>query len=173
MSSGEPRPGLSEQALLARQVTAALAAAGHTAATAESLTAGRLAAALADAPGAGGVFLGGVVAYAAELKTGLLRVDAALVADQGTVHPEVAAQMAEGVRARTGATYGLATTGAAGPAPHDGRPVGTVHVAVSGPDGTRTASPEPPTDRPADIRATAVEAALRLLHDALRPEGGG
>ncbi|MFC8720239.1 CinA family protein [Kitasatospora sp. NPDC057198] len=171
MSGDGPRPGLDERAVLARQVTAALAAAGHTVATAESLTAGRLAAVLADAPGAGGVFLGGVVAYAAELKTGLLRVDAALVAEQGTVHPEVAAQMAEGVRARTRATYGLATTGAAGPAPHDGRPVGTVHVAVSGPGGTRTASPEPPTDRPADIRGTAVEAALRLLRDQLRPDG--
>lgn len=171
MSTGAPRPGLPDSAVLARQVTAALAAAGHTVATAESLTAGRLAAVLADAPGAGGVFLGGVVAYATEVKADLLCVDRALLADQGTVHPEVAAQMAEGVRARTRATYGLATTGAAGPAPHDGRPVGTVHVAVSGPDGTRTARPEPPTDRPDDIRAAAVDAALRLLRDRLRPDG--
>ncbi|RKE17340.1 CinA family protein [Streptomyces sp. TLI_171] len=166
--AGEDR-GLAPVQALARRVTAALQAAGHSVATAESLTAGRLAAALADAPGAGEVFLGGVVAYTAAVKSELLHVDEDLLADQGAVHPEVAAQMAEGVRALTHATYGLATTGAAGPAPHDGRPVGTVHIAAAGPLATRTAQPRPPTTSPEDIRAATVEAALRLLQDLLRP----
>nr|WP_208615398.1 CinA family protein [Streptomyces rubellomurinus] len=150
-------------------MTAALAASGHTVAVAESLTAGRLAAALADAPGAGETFLGGVVAYATDVKARVLHVDAALLARAGAVDPQVAAQMARGARAVTGATYGLATTGVAGPAPQDGQPVGTVYVAVAHPHGCRTTEPTAPSTRPDDIRDAAVTAALQLLHDQLRP----
>ncbi len=61
---------------------------------------------------------------------------AALVDAVGTVDPAVAAAMAEGVRTRLGATWGLATTGVAGPGPAEGKAAGTVHVAVAGPSGT-------------------------------------
>ncbi|MFD0275564.1 CinA family protein [Kitasatospora sp. NPDC127111] len=165
------RAGLDRAGVLVRQITTALAAAGHTVAAAESLTGGRLATALADAPGAGETFLGGVVAYATGLKTTLLHVDASLLADAGAVHPEVAVQMAEGIRTITGATYGLATTGVAGPAPQDGRPVGTVYVAVATPHTTSTTQPAPPSNRREDIQGEAVLAALGLLHDLLRPGG--
>ncbi|WP_369185566.1 CinA family protein [Streptomyces sp. Y1] len=143
------------RSVLVRQITAALAASGHTVAVAESLTAGRLAAALADAPGAGETFLGGVVAYATDVKARVLHVDAALLARAGAVDPQVAAQMARGARAVTGATYGLATTGVAGPAPQDGQPVGTVYVAVAHPHGCRTAAARPNRQPPPPGRTTS------------------
>ncbi len=120
-------------------LVAALTEAGQTLACAESLTAGLVAATVADTAGASAVLLGGVVAYAAEVKTLLLDVPADLVARVGTVDPAVAVAMAEGVRRRLGATWGLATTGVAGPGPSEGKPAGTVHVAVAGPVGNSDA----------------------------------
>lgn len=105
---------------------------GLTVATAESLTAGLLAATLAEVPGASATLQGGVIAYQNHVKQTLLGVDAGLLARQGAVHAEVARQMAEGVREATGADVGLATTGVAGPEPHQGQPVGTVYVGLVG-----------------------------------------
>ncbi|GAA4883335.1 CinA family protein [Kitasatospora terrestris] len=164
-----PPHGPERAEVLTRQIAAALAAAGHTVAVAESLTAGRLAAAMADAPGAGETFLGGVVAYATEVKEAVLGVDAELLAATGAVHPDVAVQMAQGVRDVLGATYGLATTGVAGPAGQDGRAPGTVYVAVAGPRGSRAAAPALRGAEPDAVRTGALLAALQLLHDALRP----
>ena len=79
---------------------------GETLATAESLTGGAVAAALVDVPGVSAVFRGGIVAYATELKGLLLGVDEALLAREGAVHPEVARQMADGVRVRLATTLG-------------------------------------------------------------------
>ncbi|MEU6442949.1 CinA family protein [Streptomyces sp. NPDC047046] len=107
--------------------------AGWSVAVAESLTGGLVAAELTAAPGASAAFRGSVTAYETELKHRLLGVDSALLAREGAVHPEVAAQMASGVRDALGADWGAATTGVAGPEPQDGRPVGTVYVAVAGP----------------------------------------
>ncbi|MEV6206200.1 nicotinamide-nucleotide amidohydrolase family protein [Kitasatospora sp. NPDC051914] len=160
---------LDRTAVLARQITAALGAAGHTVAAAESLTAGALCQALAEAPGASTAFRGGVVAYATELKEGLLGVDAALLRERGPVDARVAAQMAEGVRQLTGAQYGLATTGVAGPAQQDGHEVGTVYVALASPGGASTAEPQHGAADREGIRRAAVLAALELLHGALRP----
>ncbi|MDB1088859.1 CinA family protein [Streptomyces sp. ACA25] len=131
--------GESPEFALAAQVLARLKERGQTVAVAESLTGGLVAAALTGAPGASGTFLGSVTAYATELKHQLLGVDAALLEERGAVDPEVARQLAAGVRERLGADWGLATTGVAGPARQDGRPVGTVFVAVCGP-GDREAS---------------------------------
>ncbi len=100
-------------------------------ATAESLTGGLIAAALTEVPGSSAVFRGGIVAYATELKAVLLGVPRAVLDADGPVAPEVAAAMAEGARARLGATFGVATTGVAGPGPADGKPAGTVYIAVS------------------------------------------
>ena len=86
----------------------------HTVAVAESLTGGLVAAALTDIPGASASFRGGVVTYATELKASLLGVDRDMLAQHGAVYAPVAAAMAEGVRTRLSATYGVATTGVAG-----------------------------------------------------------
>ena len=143
----------------------------ETVACAESLTAGLVAATVADTPGASAVLLGGVVAYAAEVKTRLLDVPAELVARVGTVDAAVAAAMAEGVRRRLGATWGLSTTGVAGPGPSEGKPAGTVHVAVAGPSGTVTRALRLDGSR-AQIRAATVVAVLLLAEQetgATRP----
>ena len=144
---------------LARAVHAALLVRGQTLAVAESLTGGALGAALTSVPGASATFRGGVTAYATDLKAALLGVQPDLLRRAGAVDPEVARQMATGVRARLGATYGLATTGVAGPEPQDGRPPGEVHLAVAGPDGCTGSSLRVPGDR-AVVRATTVRAAL-------------
>ena len=97
-----------------------------TIAVAESLTGGLLVAELIAVPGASVVVRGGVVAYATELKAQLLGVDQALLSSAGPIHPDVAKQMAAGVRDRLGADIGIATTGAAGPDPQDGHAPGEV-----------------------------------------------
>ncbi len=121
----------------ATSLIAALVERGMTVATAESLTGGALCSALVSVPGASAVVRGGVVAYAAEVKSTVLGVPAELVAQVGTIDARVARAMAEGVRARLGADVGLATTGNAGPVATEGKPVGRVHVAVATRNGTR------------------------------------
>ena len=149
-------------------LVATLRARGETLAVAESLTGGALAAAVVDAPGASAVLRGGVVAYATDLKHALLGVDGDLLAAEGAVHPEVARQMADGVRERLGATWGLATTGVAGPDPQDGVPPGTVYVAISGPGAARVERLLLPGGR-GEVRAAAVRRALLLLGLVLAP----
>ena len=89
---------------LASAVITALTGRGQTVAVAESLTGGLVAAALTSVPGSSAAFRGGIVAYATSLKATLLGVPADLLAEHGPVHPDVAAAMAGGVRARLGAT---------------------------------------------------------------------
>ncbi len=108
---------------------------GLTVATAESLTAGLLAAALAEVPGASGTLQGGVVAYQNHVKERLLGVDSGLLARAGAVDAEVARQMADGVRRVAGADVGISTTGVAGPEAHQGKPVGTVYLGLAGMPG--------------------------------------
>ena len=154
---------------LASQVLDLLRAGGQTVAVAESLTGGLVAAALTDVPGSSASFRGGVVAYATELKADLLGVDAMMLRRHGAVYPQVAAAMAQGVRARLGATYGVATTGVAGPDPSDGQPVGTAHIAVSVADDTVVRTIALTGDRH-EIRRLTVEHALGLLLGRLREE---
>jgi nicotinamide-nucleotide amidase len=144
-----------------------LAGRGETLAVAESLTGGLLAATVVDVPGASAVFRGGLVTYATELKATLAGVPAALLAERGPVDPEVTAALAAGARDRCGATWGLATTGVAGPEPQGGVAVGTVYVAVAGPAGAAVRSLTLPGDRTA-VRGGAVTAALDLLAARLR-----
>jgi len=152
----------------AEQVVAALRGQGGTLATAESLTGGLLCAELIAVPGASDVVRGGVVAYAPDLKTSALGVPAQLVAQVGTVASETAAAMARGARERLGCRYGLATTGVAGPDPVEGKPVGLVFVAVARAEGIDVRELRLSGDR-AQVRAGAVDAALALLLDVLRP----
>ncbi|WP_337003407.1 MULTISPECIES: CinA family protein [unclassified Microbacterium] len=151
----------------AAAVLAALNRRGWTLGVAESLTGGALCAEIVSVPGASTVLLGGVVAYATPVKSTVLGVDAELLAAHGPVHPEVAAQMADGVRRVVSvsgrpADVGVSTTGIAGPDSPDGQPVGTVHVGVVTPEGVRTKMFCFDGDR-GSIRSQSVEAALEAL----------
>ena len=153
---------------LAAQIVSVLGDRGQTLATAESLTGGLLGAAITGVPGASTVYRGGVIAYATELKAVLLGVPEDLLTRHGPIHPGVAAAMAAGARDRLGATWGLATTGVAGPDPADGFPPGTVHIAASaGSPATRSLALPGDRDR---IRADTVDQALRLLFELLRED---
>ena len=138
------------------------AAAGLTLAVAESLTGGRLAAALTARAGASAVFRGSVTAYATELKAAILGVDPDLLARAGAVDGEVARQMAAGIRRLCGSDLGIATTGVAGPAPQDGKPVGTVYIAVADAADAHAALFRFSGDR-STVQDAAVEAALDLM----------
>ncbi|MFF8594970.1 CinA family protein [Streptomyces sp. NPDC015220] len=162
------------------EVVRLLTVRGETLAVAESLTGGLVAAEITSVPGASKVFRGSVTAYATELKHELLGVDAALLAQRGAVDPQVAAQMAEGVRTALGADWGVATTGVAGPDPQDGQPVGTVFMAVAGPlatgsgtsRGGKTAALRLNGGR-AEIRMESVRSVLALLLELIAGEQTG
>ena len=106
-------------------------------ACAESCTGGNIAREITSLSGASAYFMGGVVSYANEVKQHILGVSAQDLEQHGAVSEPVALQMAAGVRKLTGADWAVATTGIAGP---DGgsaqKPVGTVWIAVAGPNGT-------------------------------------
>ena len=153
---------------LAARIVSTLGERGQTLATAESLTGGMLGAAITAIPGASAVYRGGVIAYATELKTVLLGVPADLLAQHGPVHPDVASAMAMGVRDRLSATWGLATTGVAGPDSVDGLPPGTVHIgAGAGVPATRALALAGERN---DIRRDTVDEALKLLWELLRED---
>jgi nicotinamide-nucleotide amidase len=135
-----------------------------TLATAESLTGGLIGAALTDIPGISEIYRGGVVVYATDLKATLAGVSADLLARYGPVHPDTAAAMATGVRTKLDATYGIATTGVAGPDPQDGVDPGTVYVACAGPSDVRVQALSLDGDRFA-VRQESVEAAVVLAAD--------
>ena len=135
----------------AAEALALLGTAGATLATAESLTGGRLAAAVTSVPGASASYLGGFVTYATELKESLLGVPNELVERYGVVSGECAS----------------ATTGVAGPDWQEGKPVGTVFVGLSGPDGETVLTMELLGDRP-QIQDRACREALSALCGILR-----
>ena len=135
-----------------------------TIATAESLTGGLVAAELTRIPGASLVVNGGVIAYATAVKGSLLGVSADLLAREGAVHPDVARQMADGVRrvlevGGRPADVGVATTGVAGPDWQDGRPPGTVYLGIAMLGDVDAIELHLRGDR-AEIRAATVAAAL-------------
>jgi nicotinamide-nucleotide amidase len=154
---------------LAHEAVGLLTARAETVAVAESLTGGLVTAALTSVPGSSAVFLGGIVAYATSLKARLLGVPEDLLAEHGPVYPDVAAAMARGASARLGATYGLATTGVAGPGPADGRVAGTVFVAAFGPGLESVRGLQLAGGRSA-VRAASVVAVLSLLVSTLRED---
>ncbi|MFD7876238.1 CinA family protein [Streptomyces sp. NPDC059766] len=153
---------------------------GETVAVAESLTGGLVAAEITAVSGASKVFRGSVTAYATDLKHALLGVDPTLLAERGAVDPQVAAEMAAGVRKALGADWGLATTGVAGPEPQDGQPVGTVFVALDGPPtahsgsagGGKVMALRLNGDR-AEIRMESVRSVLALFLRELASEQTG
>ena len=149
------------------QLAAALLARQQTLATAESCTGGLVGAALTNLPGSSAWYLGGVVAYANDLKIRLLGVPAETLAAHGAVSLETARAMAQGARAAAAADFAVSITGIAGPA--GGTPeksVGLVFVGVAAPHGTATFKHHFSGSR-ADIRQAATEAALRHLLEAV------
>ncbi|MDO9495501.1 MAG: CinA family protein [Nocardioides sp.] len=163
------RKSSSGSVALAATINDALVAADATVATAESLTGGRLAVLLTTAPGASRSYLGGVVSYATDVKTRVLDVPAAVVDEHGVVSAACARAMADGIRRLMGTTYGVSTTGVAGPEPQEEKPPGTVYVAVAGPAGVTALSLELSGDRETIQRRTCGEA-LSALAVVLREE---
>lgn len=136
---------------------------GWTLSVAESCTGGGLGAALVARPGASAFFLGGVQSYSNAAKANLLGVPAALIQAHGAVSEPVARAMAEGAKRALNAQFGVGITGIAGP---DGgseeKPVGTVYIACSGPDGTRCEVHHFGRDRTRNLGMT-IRAACRLI----------
>ena len=162
---------------LAVQLIGELTRRRMTIAVAESLTGGLVVAELVSVPGASAVVRGGVVAYATELKSTLLGVDAQLLADKSPIDPEVARQMAEGVRWRLGhdgapADIGLATTGVAGPDEQDGHPVGEVWLGLAIGELVEVHGLTIGGDR-ATIRAATVSESLMFVLEHLNGGGAG
>ena len=159
-------PEIPETQAIAATLMATLTVRGDTLATAESITGGLLAGFLTGVPGASAVYLGGVVSYASAVKMDLLQIPDDVIETDGVVSARCAEAMASGLRKLIGTTYALSTTGVAGPESQEGKPVGTVYVGLSGPDGTRSVALDLDGDR-AEIRESTCAAAISELLSAL------
>lgn len=136
---------------------------GWTLSAAESCTGGQISHLLTTVSGSSAYYLGSVTSYAISVKEKVLGVPSRVIKDNGVVSSEVAAAMAEGVRALTGSTFSVATTGLAEGA-YDRYPEGTVWLGVAGPEGTKTLLYQWNKDRKANIRRFAT-VALRFLEE--------
>lgn len=153
---------------VARAVVIAATLAGRTIATAESLTAGLIAATLATVPGSSRVLRGGYIAYASDLKASMLGVSPDVMERHGVISTPVVEAMARGALDGTRADFALACTGVAGPDEQDGHPVGEVHVAVASAGSVRTHQLTLSGTRD-DIRHGTVLVVLGMVLDALLP----
>ncbi len=138
-----------------------------TVATAESCTGGLLSAAITAVSGASAVFGCGVAAYAPEIKHDVLGVPADILEQHGTVSSQTAAAMADGVRRMSGASIGVSITGVAGPEPSEGKPIGTVYIALANEERVWLQQLQPCdtlTDRES-IRSAAVDTALSMIEN--------
>jgi len=139
-----------------------------TLAVAESCTGGLLADRITSVSGSSRYFLGGAVVYSNALKTAFAGVPAALIETHGAVSSEVAAALAEGIRQRSGATFGLGVTGVAGPTGgSDDKPVGLVFHALASEKGTEVVEKKFPGDRKR-IRWYASQQALDMVRRKLK-----
>jgi nicotinamide-nucleotide amidase len=167
MSESDEEPGqLPTDQVMGATLHAELVRCSATLATAESLTGGALADLASASPGASDSYLGGIVSYATEVKTGLLGVSQETVDDHGVVSAQCAEEMAAGARKLIAADYALSTTGVAGPTEQEGKPVGLVYVGLAGPDGVSAHELRLSGDR-AEIRHDTCRAAVDLLLKAL------
>jgi nicotinamide-nucleotide amidase len=144
----------------------------ETLATAESCTGGLIANCITNVPGASEVFLAGYVTYSNNAKSDVLSVGPKLLEKHGAVSEPVARAMAEGARSRSGSTYGVATTGIAGPnGGSDEKPVGTVYIALAPADSKTVAKKFFfPTDRET-FKQLAAQTALNLLRRKIIARG--
>jgi nicotinamide-nucleotide amidase len=135
---------------------------------AESASGGLLAERLTSVSGSSDYFRGGFLTYTDDVKISLLGVDADVLRSDGAVSESVAKQMADGARARLGATYGISVTGYAGPGGGDERnPIGTIYIGIAGPASTRAWRLNFAGDRGRN-RQMSVVWALDLLRRAIR-----
>jgi len=138
-----------------------------TIAVAESCTAGLLAQRLTSISGSSRYFLGGAVVYSNELKTSFADVSPELIEKHGAVSREVATALAEGIRRRTGATFGVGITGVAGPTGGTpDKPVGLVFHALASERGTEVVERNFPGDRKR-VRWFASQQALDMVRRKL------
>jgi nicotinamide-nucleotide amidase len=136
---------------------------GETLAVAESCTGGMLGERVTSVPGSSDYFVGGFLTYTERMKTELLGVDPAVLAEHTAVSEPVAKAMATGARTRADATYALAITGVAGPdGGSEATPVGTVYIALATPEGVAARRFRFPGDR-GRVRGFAVQTALDVL----------
>lgn len=163
----EPWRYVSDSGDLAEAVAHGLRRLGATVAIAESCTGGLVAHRLTRVPGVSDVLLGGVVAYANEVKRDILGVTSDDLERHGAVSEPVARAMASGVAQALGADFGVGVTGIAGPGGgSEEKPVGTVWTAVSYGGDEEAWRRLFPGDR-AGIQERAAQDALRLLHRSL------
>jgi len=134
----------------------------QTLAVMESLTGGQLSSTITDVPSSSTYFIGGVVAYSSELKA-QMGVPQEMLEQYGAISEETARAMAHAVRERLGADFGLGITGVAGPDKQEGKAVGTVHIAIEGPEGVVTGMGPGWRGSREDNKRFAVLAALNLL----------
>ncbi|MEM8851994.1 MAG: CinA family protein [Pseudomonadota bacterium] len=142
---------------------------GLTVATAESCTGGMVAAALTDLPGSSAMFLWGAVTYSNAAKRDMLGVSQVTLVAHGAVSEAVAAEMAQGARARSGANLAVAITGIAGPGGSDFKPEGRVCFGVATGDAVRTETVEFGAPGRDAVRLAARNYAIALLQAAASP----
>lgn len=159
-----------ERVMLEEVVGRMLASKKLTLATAESCTGGLLGHRITNVSGSSAYYLGGVVAYDNRIKTKMLGVSEDTLAEHGAVSADTAKQMAEGVRIRLGADYGIGITGLAGPAGGTiEKPVGLVYIALAGNDCTEVQDRRFGSDREM-IKFMSTQAALDMLRLRLMRE---
>jgi nicotinamide-nucleotide amidase len=143
-----------------------------TVATAESCTGGNVAGRITRIAGSSAYMMGGIVSYSNDAKANLLGVSREVLENPGAVSEACATQMAEGARRALHATFGVSTTGIAGPSGGtDRKPVGLVYIGISGPGGTSVEEHNFAGDR-AQVIESATQRALEMLVDAVRTQKG-
>ena len=135
---------------------------GESLSIVESITGGALTSEIVSVPGASHILKGSIVAYSVEIKMRELSVPQELIDRAGVVSEEVALGMADGIRARMNTTWSIASTGVAGPGPHQGIAAGTVWLAIVGPNTRETVKLALEGDRET-VRRGAVESALGVF----------
>lgn len=139
-----------------------------TLSTAESCTGGFIAHKITSVPGSSRYYMGSVLPYSNDLKTGLLKVDPELIAKHGAVSQEVVTQMAELARKMLKTDYAIATSGIAGPSGgSDLKPVGTVWIGIAGPEKTKAWKVQLGSNRLRVITETALHALNGLRKELL------
>lgn len=149
------------------EILALAKARGVMIATAESCTAGMVAAALTDLAGSSAVFERGFVTYTNAAKMQMLDVQAATLEAYGAVSEQVAEQMVRGALAHSDAQLAVSLTGIAGPGGSEHKPEGRVCFGIAGPNGWRTETVEFGALGREHVRAAARDHALKLVHTAL------
>ena len=143
---------------------------GESIGVAESITGGHLSGALIDIAGASNIFAGGIVAYSNLLKISDLKVSPELLDEFGAVSNEVAQAMALGAKDKFAATWGLSTTGVAGPGPHNGREAGTLWIGIAGPGVLTAIYPAISSELNRNqVRSESVAGALMAFARILNP----